>query len=53
MFDRDGNGKVSSSEIGIILRGIGLNPTNQELSTMIKQVDVNGMFVCLSVCTKV
>lgn len=42
MFDRDGNGRVSAAEVGVILRGLDRNPSQQELKDIIRQVDKNG-----------
>ena len=41
-FDVDGNGRITSTELGTALRTCGQNPTEAELQTMISEVDTNG-----------
>ena len=42
MFDRDGDGFVSSKELGTVMRSLGQNPTEAELKDIIKEVDQDG-----------
>ncbi|VDD97703.1 unnamed protein product, partial [Enterobius vermicularis] len=42
MFDKDGNGTISIKELGIAMRSLGQNPTEQEISEMINEVDIDG-----------
>ena len=42
MLDTDHDGFVSSSEIGKLLRSVGLNPTEAEIKEMIAEIDKNG-----------
>ncbi len=42
MFDKDGDGTISAVELGAVLRGLGQNPTQQELDDMIDSVDSDG-----------
>eukprot|EP00054_Salpingoeca_dolichothecata_P036633 m.274334 g.274334 ORF g.274334 m.274334 type:complete len:150 (+) comp69030_c0_seq1:95-544(+) len=42
LFDRDGDSHISASELGTVMRSLGANPTEQELSDMVNQVDTNG-----------
>jgi Ca2+-binding EF-hand superfamily protein len=42
MFDKDGNGVISSKELNAIMRSLGLNPTEEELQDMINEVDFDG-----------
>ena len=39
MFDKDGDGTVSTKELGVVMRALGQNPTDEELWEMIKEVD--------------
>jgi len=42
LFDKDGNGKISVSELGLALRSIGYTPTEKELTQIIDDFDANG-----------
>ncbi|XP_052097731.1 calmodulin-B-like isoform X2 [Mytilus californianus] len=42
MFDKDGDGTITTKELGTIMRSLGQNPTNQELEDMVNEVDVDG-----------
>jgi calmodulin len=39
LFDYDKDKKISSKEVGAVIRSVGLNPTEVELKEMIKNVD--------------
>ena len=42
IFDRNGDGKISSVELGAVLRSLGENLSEAELEQMIKDVDEDG-----------
>ena len=42
MFDKDGDGSITTDELGTVMRALGQNPTEQELKDMINEVDLNG-----------
>ena len=42
MFDKDGDGSITSSELGVVMRSLGQKPTDQELKDMIGEVDLDG-----------
>eukprot|EP01115_Flamella_aegyptia_P002558 TRINITY_DN136648_c0_g1_i1.p1 TRINITY_DN136648_c0_g1~~TRINITY_DN136648_c0_g1_i1.p1 ORF type:complete len:152 (+),score=64.12 TRINITY_DN136648_c0_g1_i1:68-523(+) len=42
LFDRDGDGLITSKELGTVMKSLGQNPSEQELHDMIHEVDANG-----------
>ncbi|XP_033724560.1 uncharacterized protein LOC117314603 [Pecten maximus] len=42
LFDKNGNGFIDSKELGIVMRAIGQNPTESELTDMINDADIDG-----------
>jgi calmodulin len=42
LFDKNSDGYVSTAELGTIVRGLNLNPSELEINDMIKDVDSNG-----------
>ena len=42
MFDKDGDGTITTKELGTVMRSLGQNPTEEELHEMINEVDVDG-----------
>ncbi|KAH8277062.1 hypothetical protein KR026_004581, partial [Drosophila bipectinata] len=52
-FDTDGTGKISTRELGAVMRSLGQNPTETELQDMIAEIDndPNGMMDFNEFCT--
>ena len=44
MFDKDGDGTMTTKELGVVMRSFGQNPSERELKDMVAEVDVDGMF---------
>lgn len=41
MFDKDCDGKITTKELGTVMRSLGQNPSELELTDMINEVDGN------------
>ncbi|KAK6171162.1 hypothetical protein SNE40_019410 [Patella caerulea] len=42
LFDKDGDGTITTDELGTVMRSLGQEPTDQELQDMINEVDADG-----------
>ena len=42
LFDQNGDGNITASELGTVMRSLGQDPTEAELSDMINDVDTDG-----------
>ena len=41
LFDKDYNGLITNKELGIVMRSISLNPTENEINEMISEVETS------------
>ena len=42
LFDKDGDGTITTVELGTVMRSLGQNPTKEELMDMLMEVDADG-----------
>ncbi|XP_074640158.1 neo-calmodulin-like [Tubulanus polymorphus] len=42
LFDKDGDGSITSSELGTVMRNLGQFPSADELEQLLSEVDING-----------
>lgn len=42
MFDYDENGTISTSQLGTVMRALGLNPSETEVQDIIDEIDSEG-----------
>jgi len=41
LFDKDGNQKISTKELGVVMKSLGLSPSEKELLDMVNEVDAD------------
>lgn len=49
LFDKDGNGKITKDELGVVMRSLGQKPSEADLRDIMKEADRDGE---LSYCFK-
>lgn len=42
LFDKNGDGRITSDELGTVMKSLGQEPTDKEVRDMIKEVDIDG-----------
>ncbi|KAK3085639.1 hypothetical protein FSP39_006494 [Pinctada imbricata] len=42
LFDKDGDGSITTEELGTVMRNLGQFPSSEELNMMIKEIDIDG-----------
>lgn len=42
LFDKDGGGTISNTELGTVMRTLGQNPSEMDVEAMIREVDRDG-----------
>ena len=42
LFDRNGDGNITTAELGTVMRSLGQNPTEAELADMVNAIDTDG-----------
>ena len=45
LFDKDGDGSISTDELGTVMRNLGQFPSGDELNTMLKEIDIDGRWM--------
>ncbi|KAL3859431.1 hypothetical protein ACJMK2_009654 [Sinanodonta woodiana] len=42
LFDKDGDGSITTDELGTVMRNLGQFPSEEELKQMLKEIDIDG-----------
>jgi len=44
LFDKDGDGNITTNELGTVMRSLGQNPSEADIKDLINEVDADGLF---------
>ena len=44
LFDKDGDGSITTDELGTVMRNLGQFPSVDELAMMLKEIDIDGKY---------
>lgn len=47
LFDKDGDGSITKEELGRVMRSLGQFAREEELETMLQEVDIDGIYYSL------
>jgi len=47
LFDKDGDGSITKEELGRVMRSLGQFAREEELETMLQEVDIDGIYYAL------
>lgn len=47
LFDKDGDGSITKEELGRVMRSLGQFAREEELETMLQEVDIDGTLIKL------
>uniref|UniRef100_K1R4S5 Calmodulin n=1 Tax=Magallana gigas TaxID=29159 RepID=K1R4S5_MAGGI len=50
LFDKDGDGSITTDELGTVMRNLGQFPSSDELNLMLKEIDIDGQYLCVCLC---
>jgi Ca2+-binding EF-hand superfamily protein len=42
MYDKNGDSKITLDEFGEVIKSLGLNPSEKQLSTLMQEIDLDG-----------
>ncbi|GMM57594.1 hypothetical protein DAKH74_042100 [Maudiozyma humilis] len=42
LFDKDHSGSISASELKTVMKSLGLNPTDDEVQDLVREIDIDG-----------
>lgn len=45
LFDKDGDGSITKEELGRVMRSLGQFAREEELETMLQEVDIDGTWI--------